>query len=59
MAGIAVNDAELEMAAKLIEEISGAFRDDYKSNYEEALKELIEPKSRTERWKHRVNHVSM
>ncbi|SEN71701.1 hypothetical protein [Lihuaxuella thermophila] len=54
-----MNDAELEMAAKLIEEISGAFRDDYKSNYEEALKELIEPKSRTERWKHRVNHVSM
>jgi DNA end-binding protein Ku len=42
VAGTAVNDGELEMAKKLIEEISSAFRADYKSNYQEALKELIE-----------------
>jgi DNA end-binding protein Ku len=44
VAGIEVGEAEIDMAAKLIEEISGDFRDDYKSNYEEALKELIEAK---------------
>jgi DNA end-binding protein Ku len=32
------------MATKLIEEISKNFGDDYKSNYEEALKELIQAK---------------
>jgi DNA end-binding protein Ku len=41
---IAVNEDELEMAKTLIEQISGAFRNDYKSNYEEALKQLIQAK---------------
>jgi DNA end-binding protein Ku len=41
---IAVNDDELEMAKTLIEQISGTFRNDYKSNYQEALKELINAK---------------
>jgi DNA end-binding protein Ku len=44
MAATEVSEAELQMATRLIEEISGAFRDDYKSNYEEALKELIQAK---------------
>lgn len=44
VAGIEVNQAELQMATKLIEEISSAFGDDYKSNYEGALKALIESK---------------
>ncbi|GAX91456.1 Ku protein [Effusibacillus lacus] len=44
VAGIEVSKAELQIATRLIEEISGAFRDDYKSNYEEALKELIHAK---------------
>ncbi|MBA4492748.1 Ku protein [Paenactinomyces guangxiensis] len=44
IAGMEVGRGELDMAIKLIEEISGEFRDDYKSNYEEALKELIEAK---------------
>jgi DNA end-binding protein Ku len=44
VAGIEVNEAELQMAIKLIEEISEAFRGDYKSNYEEALRNLIEAK---------------
>ncbi|SHE40971.1 DNA end-binding protein Ku [Seinonella peptonophila] len=42
--GIEVSDAELSMANRLIEEISSSFKDDYQSNYEEALKELIEVK---------------
>ncbi|GIM45228.1 non-homologous end joining protein Ku [Collibacillus ludicampi] len=41
---IAVNEDELEMAKTLIEQISGAFRNDYKSNYQEALKALINAK---------------
>lgn len=40
---IAVND-EMEMAKTLIEQISGAFRNDYKSNYQEALNQLIQAK---------------
>lgn len=44
LAGIAVNETELQMAARLIEEISGAFRDDYKSGYETALQQLIKAK---------------
>lgn len=44
VAGLEVSASELEMAKKLIEEISSSFRNDYKSNYEEALKELIEAK---------------
>ncbi|MFC4769707.1 Ku protein [Effusibacillus consociatus] len=48
VAAIQVSDAELQMATKLIQEISGAFRDDYRSNYEAALKELIEAKVQNE-----------
>ncbi len=44
IAGTEVSEAELHMASVLIEEISEAFRNDYKSNYEEALKVLIEAK---------------
>lgn len=44
IANLEVSDNELEMAKKLIEEISSSFRNDYQSNYEEALKELIEAK---------------
>lgn len=44
IAATEVSEAELNMATKLIEEISGEFRNDYKSNYEEALKQLIERK---------------
>ncbi|AUS10438.1 Ku protein [Laceyella sacchari] len=44
IAATEVSEAELEMATKLIEEISKNFGDDYKSNYEEALKELIQAK---------------
>lgn len=39
-----VSEAELRLAIKLIEDMNGAFCDDYKSNYEEAIKELIERK---------------
>lgn len=39
-----VNENELKMAERLIEEISAAFRADYKSDYQAALKELIEAK---------------
>ncbi|MET3292464.1 Ku protein [Brevibacillus fluminis] len=44
IAGIEVSSTELEMATKLIQEISKDFTGDYKSNYEEALKTLIEAK---------------
>ncbi|MGO0063009.1 non-homologous end joining protein Ku [Brevibacillus fluminis] len=44
IAGIEVSSTELEMATKLIQEISKNFTGDYKSNYEEALKTLIEAK---------------
>lgn len=44
VANLEVSDSELDMAKKLIEEISSSFRHDYKSNYEDALKQLIEAK---------------
>lgn len=44
IAGTEVTENELQMATRLIEEISESFRNDYQSNYEEALKELIESK---------------
>lgn len=44
VANLEISESELEMAKKLIDEISSSFRNDYKSNYEEALKELIEVK---------------
>lgn len=44
VAGLEVSDSELDMAKRLIEEISSAFRVDYKSNYESALKTLIQAK---------------
>ncbi|MGA8943228.1 MAG: Ku protein [Thermoactinomyces sp.] len=46
IAGTEVTENELQMATRLIEEISESFRSDYQSNYEEALKELIESKIR-------------
>lgn len=39
-----ISDGELEMAQKLITEISKEFRDDYQSDYEEALQSLIQQK---------------
>jgi DNA end-binding protein Ku len=39
-----VTEAELQMAVQLIEQISGAFRHDYRSNYEAALQQLIQAK---------------
>lgn len=39
-----ISEGELEMAQKLITEISKDFRDDYQSNYEEALQSLIQQK---------------
>lgn len=42
--GAEVSEAELQVAEKLIMEISGDFRDDYQSNYEAALQSLLEVK---------------
>lgn len=44
IAGTEVTENELQMATRLIGEISESFRNDYKSNYEEALRKLIESK---------------
>ncbi len=44
IAGTEVTENELQMASRLIEEISESFHNDYQSNYEEALKKLIESK---------------
>jgi DNA end-binding protein Ku len=37
-------DAELQMAVQLIDQISGAFRNDYRSDYEAALGQLLQAK---------------
>ncbi|CAG7652521.1 Ku protein [Paenibacillus allorhizosphaerae] len=37
-------ESELQMAVQLINKISGAFRNDYRSNYEDALQQLIQAK---------------
>lgn len=39
-----ITEVELQMAVQLIDQISGAFRNDYRSNYEAALQELIHSK---------------
>ncbi|BCJ88147.1 non-homologous end joining protein Ku [Effusibacillus dendaii] len=44
LTGMEVSENELQMAVRLIEEISSQFRTDYQSNYEAALKELIAAK---------------
>ncbi|WP_054972844.1 Ku protein [Paenibacillus sp. A3] len=42
--GTQFSESELQMAVQLINHISGAFRNDYRSNYEAALQQLIQAK---------------
>ncbi|UUZ86084.1 Ku protein [Paenibacillus sp. P26] len=41
---VRLGEVELQMATQLIEQISGAFRSDYRSDYEAALRQLIDAK---------------